>query len=154
MNEPKKVNLLAMKSKVAADNGSSVLSKEDTQKEAEVKKQNEAEQRALHILDKYEPREEEYKEVGIKRAEDDKKQKDAWKKKKEGYFRTSIFITLNDNDDYEALRREARGTLRFGYRHIFHYGIAQLKQLSPGEAVKQLEKIDEEFKKQGVVIKE
>lgn len=144
MNEPKKVNLLGLKKE-----------KENVANVNEVEKKEEnLENRADAILEKYKDREIEYNKIGAKRADEDKKRKDEWKKKDTGYFRTSLFITLNDNDDYEDIRKKSRGTLRLGYRHIFHYGLKQLKNLSPDEAVKILLEIDEEFKKSGIVIKE
>lgn len=137
---PKKVNLLAgLKNKNEIPSG---------------EKKIEEENRVDKILDRYAKSEVKYKEVGEKRAVEDTVRKKEWEKQKTGYFRTSIFVSLTDNDEYETIRRQARGTVRVGYRHIFHYGLMQLLKLSPQEAVERLVEVEKEFDKQGIVIKE
>lgn len=150
-NEPKKIDLLGLKKNKPITDNESTTKASKTESRVDEK----AEERTDAILTKYKPRAEEYNQIGANRAAEDKKRKDEWRKKEEGYFRTSLFISLKDNEDYEDIRRKSRGgKLRLGYRHIFHYGLMMLKSMSPDDAVKKLVEIEEEFKKLGIVIKE
>jgi len=146
MDEPKKVNLLAgVKNRKTETPEEKILKQEKAKAE-----QDKTVDKILNVFNK---REEEYSRVAGKRAIEDNQRRKEWDKTKTGYIRSSLFIPLVDNENYEEIRKSARGRLRVGYRHIFSYGLRELMKLAPEEIVDKLAEVDAEYKAQGLTIK-
>jgi len=144
MSIPKKVDLLKKKEPPA----------ELTPEQKAAIEKDAADKRADEIINRYKPREDEYKAVGEERAKQDQQRKSGWDKLNTTPFKTSLFISLRDNEDYEILKRATRGTLRLGYRHVFKFGLKALLSLEPEAAIEKIVAIDNEYKRQGLTMKE
>lgn len=147
-NVPKKVDILSLKKKQepVAD---------EQQKEQKEQQAKEAiDKRAEELLERYKPVEEVYQKVGQERADQDKKKQIELDRLNKTSFKTSFNISLRDNDDYEEIRKQTRGVIRLGYRHVFKYGLKQLLKLDREEVIKSILEIDDEYKKMGLSIKE
>lgn len=138
MSEPKKANLFNYK-KTAPGNAIGANNPKP-------------EERVNTLLKKYEAREEEYAQVGEQRATEDKKRKEERDSQNKGYIRTSFFLSHNDNEEYEVIRRKTKGALR-RYRHILSFGLKNLSKMNQDEIIKQMLEVDNEYNKTGIVIK-
>lgn len=142
MNTPKKVDLLSLKK-----------NKDTAEEVKEVQKKEGDDSSADKILERYKPVEETYQQVGQERAEQDKKKYDELNRLNQTSFKSTFNMSLRDNDEYEEIRKQTRGVVRLGYRHVFKFGLKQLLKMSREEIVKNMIEIDEEYKKMGINIK-